>query len=93
MENQERNASLAVPMSPQELAEKIEEMLPEFESQGERMVIAMACAVPERQRLRQGWHNVLAGRLCIWTTFICRLNSARRSGEASREEMSTTRGF
>ena len=41
MENQERNASLAVPMSPQELAEKIEEMLPAFETQGERMVIAM----------------------------------------------------
>ena len=41
MENQERNAGLAVPMSPQELAEKIEEMLPAFEAQGERMVIAM----------------------------------------------------
>lgn len=41
MEKQAEKAGRAVPMSPQELVEKIEEMLPEFESQGERMVIAM----------------------------------------------------
>lgn len=42
----------------------------------------MACAVPERQRIAAMLAQRLAGRLCIWMTFTCRLNSARRNGEA-----------